>query len=328
MQRREFLKLGAAAVAALTAGQVMAITDNSADGRLQRRPYGRRGGVQLSIIGFGGIVVNGVEQDHANRAVARAVERGVNYFDVAPSYGDAEVKLGPALQPYREDAFLACKTTRRDRDGAAEEMRQSFQRLKTDYFDLYQLHAITDVAKDVDAAFAPGGVMQLLVEAKKDGRVRHVGFSAHSVSAAIAALDRYEFDSILIPINFATFYKGNFGPQMIAAAKKRGASVLALKAMAKQKWRSPDDPLRKQYPKCWYEPLTDRHQQALALRFTLSQGVTAAIPPGDESLFWTALDLAMDPRPITDAETQELQQLAEGLDPLFVEDEEAAHKRH
>lgn len=325
MHRREFLKAAAATTVAATVDRLVSGSAQAAEAappntstnppRLPRRPYGRNG-VELSIIGFGGIVVMNAEPDHAARVVAEAIEKGVNYFDVAPSYGDAEIKLGPALAPYRKDVFLACKTTKRDATAAEAEMRQSMQHLQTDHFDLYQLHAITDVKKDVDAAFARGGVMELLIAAKKDGRIRHIGFSAHSVDAAVTALDRYDFDSILVPVNFATFYKGNFGPQMIAAAEKRGASRLALKALARQKWPK-DSPERQRYRKCWYQPITDRSEAELALRFTLSQPVTAAIPPGEEEIFKLALELAMNHRPINNEETTRLKQLAASLDPLF-----------
>ena len=282
-----------------------------------RRPYGKSR-IPLSVIGFGGIVVRDAEPAHAAKVVAEAYDRGVNYFDVAPSYGDAEVKLGPALQPYRKNVFLACKTMERTAAGAEAEMKASMEHLRTDYFDLYQLHAISDVAKDVDTPFAKGGTMELLMQAKKDGRVRHLGFSAHSVAAALTAMDRYDFDSILVPINFATFYKGNFGPQIIEAAQKKGLSVLALKMLAKQKWTSGDHPLRKKYTKCWYEPLTDRHQIELAMRFTLGQPITAAIPPGEEDLFRTAIDLAPTIRPLDPQAERELKSLAASLDPVFV----------
>ncbi|MCX5662973.1 MAG: aldo/keto reductase [Planctomycetota bacterium] len=287
------------------------------------RPYGKLG-QRLSVIGFGGIVVSGAEQEHANHVVARAVERGVNYFDVAPTYSDAEQKLGPALEPFRKNVFLACKTTQRQAAGARAEFDASLERLRTDYFDLYQLHAITDVAKDVDAAFAAGGAMEFLTQAKRDGRVRHLGFSAHSVEAAMAALDRFPFDSVLVPVNFATFHAG-FGPQIIAAACDRGASVLALKSMARQKWSSPDHPLKKRYAKCWYEPLTDSAEVLLALRFTLEQGVTSLLPPGEELLFELAIGLvpqlaaapASDPAPLDDAQRERLRALAASLDPIF-----------
>ncbi|HXK93741.1 MAG TPA: aldo/keto reductase, partial [bacterium] len=108
---------------------------------MPRRGYGSS--EPLSIIGFGGIVVMNAEPAHAARVVARAVDRGVNYFDVAPTYGDAQDKLGPALEPYRDRVFLACKTTRRDKAGAEEELNDSLKKLRTDHFDLYQLHALS-----------------------------------------------------------------------------------------------------------------------------------------------------------------------------------------
>jgi predicted aldo/keto reductase-like oxidoreductase len=262
------------------------------------------------------MVVSGVEQEQANRLVAEAIEKGVNYFDVAPSYGDAELKLGPALEPYRKNVLLACKTEHRTKEGAAAELAESLQRLRTDRVDLYQLHAISDVQKDVDAAFAKGGAMEVFVEAKKQGRVRYLGFSAHSEEAALAAMGRYDFDSILLPINFATFYKSNLGPRVIEVAKSKGVARLGLKALAKQQW-SKDDPMRKQYPKCWYQPLTDRDEAKLALYFTLSQPITAAIPPGEESLFRMAMELAMSFRPVSQQEKQALQQMAQSLNPIF-----------
>jgi len=327
VKRREFLRSSAVIAGSLAAGESLrhSVEAQEADcgpgcdctnaPRLPQRALGDTG-ERLSIIGFGGIVVSGAEQEHANRVVAEAVERGVNYFDVAPTYGDAEVKLGPALEPYRRDVFLACKTTRRTKEEAAAELKQSLERLRTDHLDLYQLHAIADVEKDVDAAFAAGGCMEVFMEAKKQGQIRYVGFSAHSEEAALAAMERHDFDSILFPINFATFYKGDFGPRVVAAAKSKGVARLALKALARQPWAE-GDPLRKQYSKCWYQPLTEPKEAKLALYFTLSQSITAAIPPGDETLFRMAVDLAMGFRPISQKEVRTLQEMAQSLDPIF-----------
>jgi aryl-alcohol dehydrogenase-like predicted oxidoreductase len=327
MKRREFLKKSTIVASTITASRILHTTplvtakehhrDSQSENRasLPQREYVQTG-VKLSIIGFGGIVVKDVEQQHANRVVAEAFEKGVNYFDVAPGYGDAELKLGPALEPYRKKVFLACKTTERKREGASEELQQSLKRLRTDYLDLYQLHAITDVKKDVDTAFSKGGAMEVFVEAKKQGRVRYLGFSAHSEEAALAAMERYDFDSILFPINFATFYKGHFGPQVIARAKSKGMAILALKALARQRWPQ-DDPSRKEYPKCWYQPLTEWDQARLGLYFTLSQPVTAAIPPGEESLFRMALDLAMSFVPISTHDLEKAKQMAVSLNPIF-----------
>jgi predicted aldo/keto reductase-like oxidoreductase len=283
--------------------------------KLPRRDYGRDG-TKLSVIGFGGIVVMEMEQKKADRAVAWAVERGVNYFDVAPSYGDAEVQLGPALEPYRKDAFLACKSGEHTRAKAEAEFKRSLKRLRTDHFDLYQLHGLTDVKKDVDAAFARGGVMPWLIKAKEAGQVRHIGFSAHSTEAALAALDRYDFDSVLFPLNFAAWHGSRFGPALIKKAQEKGAARLALKMLARQKWPAGErekSPLKK----CWYQPITDEREAELAVKFTLSLPITAAVTPGEETLMRLAIESAMKYEPITREEQAELKSLAKTLNPLF-----------
>jgi aryl-alcohol dehydrogenase-like predicted oxidoreductase len=320
MERREFLKTTALTAASMAMANCAETTEkdmsqSSNPPTLPKREYGKTG-IELSVIGFGGIVVMNAEQSHANRVVGEAVERGVNYFDVAPAYGNAEIILGPALEPYRKNCFLACKTARRDREGAAEDLEQSLKRLRTDHLDLYQLHSITDVKEDVDTVFAKDGAMGVFIEAKKSGKVRFLGFSAHSVEAAYAALDRYDFDSVLFPLNFACVHEGDFGQQIRKKAEERGAARLALKAMAKQAWPE-DHPDRAKYGKCWYQPLTDPEEADLALRWTLSQPVTAAIPPGEEPLFRVAMDIAMRYRPVTEEETDRLNKLAGDLNPIF-----------
>lgn len=275
---------------------------------IPRRPYGNEGD-QISIVGFGGIIVMNEPQDRANRLVAEAIERGVNYFDVAPGYGDAEIKLGPALAPYRHEAFLACKTGMRTAREAEEELNRSLERLRTDHFDLYQLHGITDVAKDVQPALEPGGICELLDQAKKDGRIRHAGFSAHSVEAAVAALDGYAFDSVLTPINFRLWTEGRFGPRIVEAAQGRGATVLALKAMALGHWKE-GDPKRDRWNKCWYEPIDDPELGALALRWTLGQPVASAIPPGHAELWRHAVEVAGRYEPLRPEEESHLRDLA------------------
>ena len=151
---------------------------------MEKRSLGRTGEM-LSIIGFGGIVVKDATPEEASKVVKLAIDSGINYFDVAPSYGDAEIKLGPALEPYRNDVFLACKTGERTKDEARVELEQSLKRLRTDHLDLYQLHAVTTLA-NVDTILGPGGAMETFLEARKEGKIRFIGFSAHSVEAAMA----------------------------------------------------------------------------------------------------------------------------------------------
>lgn len=268
---------------------------------------------QLSIIGFGGIMVNQQDQESANELIASAFDTGINYYDVAPSYGNAEEKLGPALKPYRKQCFLACKTTERNSEGATRELHQSLKNLKTDYFDLYQLHALTTV-EDVETAFGPGGAMEVFLKAREEGKVRFLGFSAHSEEAALLAMNKFDFDTILFPINYVCWFQGNFGPTVVQRAKEKGMGILALKGLAQT--RIPPG-IKKPYEKLWYIPIEDEEIQTLSLRFTLSQGVTAAIPPGDP-LFWpNALKIAQDQHTFSSSDKKKIEILSVGVEPLF-----------
>ena len=314
MDRRHFImKSSAASLLACFPASLAGVERIAHAGKLERRALGRTG-ERLSILGFGGIVVMNATTKEASDRVAEAIDHGVNYFDVAPSYGNAEEMLGPALEAYRKGVFLACKTTERGRDGAQRELEKSLRTMRTDHFDLYQLHAV-NTREDVEKIFAPDGALEAFVAARKAGKVRLLGFSAHSVEAALALIGRFDFDTILFPTSFATWHAGNFGPQVLAAAQAKKMGILALKAMARGPW--PKDAKRQQYPKCWYEPLADPGDAMMGLRFTLSHPVTAAIPPGDETLFRTALGLALRFTPLKDAESRAIKEKALTGAPLF-----------
>jgi aryl-alcohol dehydrogenase-like predicted oxidoreductase len=243
------------------------------------------------------------------------VERGINYFDVAPTYGNAEERLGPALEPYRQSVFLACKTDKRMAEEAQQELHRSLELLRTDYFDLYQLHAVTTL-EQVERVMGPGGAMETFVKAREQGLVRYLGFSAHSEEAARALLDRFEFDSILFPFNWVCWHQGDFGPRALEAAQEAGVGILALKSLAKRKWKEGEE---KGWPKCWYAPVDTFEEASLALRFTLSKPVTAAVAPGHAELMWWACDAADEFEPLSAEEAAELARRSEGLDPIFPE---------
>ncbi|MFP4374152.1 MAG: aldo/keto reductase [Spirochaetaceae bacterium] len=269
----------------------------------------RRYGVHdvfLSIVGFGGICVMDETPADAARIVARAVERGINYFDVAPSYGNAEERLGPALEPYRQRVFLACKTNVREADGAEREFHRSRRRLRTRHLDLYQLHGI-EREEDVDRLLAPGGAMEVLTRLRDAGDVRFLGFSAHNESAALRLLDAFPFDSVLFPINWRAWHAGGFGPRLVDRARSRDTAILALKALADRRRRE-GEPV--EYPKAWYRPLTTYAEAELALRFTLSRPVTAAVSPGHEELLWWACDAADAFTPLSDEEERRVRDRA------------------
>jgi predicted aldo/keto reductase-like oxidoreductase len=245
--------------------------------------------------------------------VREAIDSGVNYFDVAPSYGNAQERLGPALEEFRKDVFLACKTTERDKGGAAAELRESLKMLRTDHFDLYQLHGMSS-KDDLQKAMGQGGAIEAFVEAREQGLVRYLGFSAHSAEVALALMDRFDFDTVLFPINWVCYFNANFGPQVVAKAKDKGVGRLAIKAMAQT---TREKGARNEYPKCWYKPVTDPEETALAIRFTLSQPITAAVTPGDPRLLRRALDVGSKFQPLTDAEYEDLKRRAESLEPIF-----------
>jgi predicted aldo/keto reductase-like oxidoreductase len=279
---------------------------------MEKRLLGKTG-ESLSIIGFGGIVVSGVLQQEANNIVAEAIDRGINYFDVAPTYGDAEIKLGGALKGKRDGIFLACKTEKRTKEEAWKSLESSLKNLQTDHFDLYQLHAMT-TDEDFEIVTGPNGALEAFLEAREKGLIRFIGFSAHSVEVAMKLLDVFNFDSVLLPINWVNYFNANFGPQVVEKAKSQGIGRLALKAMAKT--LVPEGKPRK-YEKCWYEPIDEFELASLALRFTLSQPITAAIPPGEPKLFRMALDIGQNFVPITEEEVNVLREKAKGLEPIF-----------
>ena len=314
MKRRNFLKTTAAALPliSLFPADLGAIEREAIPGKIEKRTLGRTG-EKLSMIGFGGIVVMDATPEQASQRVSEAIDYGINYFDVAPSYGDAELKLGPALKPYRKNVFLACKTTERTKEGSRKELEQSLKRLQTDHVDLYQLHAVNTLS-DVNTILSPDGAMETYLAAQKEGKIRFIGFSSHSVEAAMELLKRFNFDTILFPVNYTTWYAGNFGPQVLQLAQQKKMGILALKSMVKGPW--PKGATNK-LPKCWYEPLSDPDDALMGLRFTLSHPVTAAIPPGNENLFKMALELSPKIKPLTQGEIAQIK--AKGLEgkPLF-----------
>jgi aryl-alcohol dehydrogenase-like predicted oxidoreductase len=312
MKRREFLKQAALTAAAASAASHAAAKTPAAP--IAKRTLGKTG-EKLSMIGFGGIVVMDESPDASANIVAEAVDRGINYFDVAPSYGNAQERLGPALAPYRKDVFLACKTEGRTKDDSRKQLDESLRLLKTDHLDLYQFHALTKM-KELDQVLGPGGAMETMEAAKKEGKIRYIGFSVHSQETALAALDRYNFDTILFPVNWVLFTQADFGPKILKKAQEKQMGILALKAMARSVWPA-DQKQNHPEPKCWYKPAGFPDEAALGLRWTLGHPITAAVPPGDEKYFRLAMDVAQNYKPLEAHEEQALLSGAHGAEPIF-----------
>jgi aryl-alcohol dehydrogenase-like predicted oxidoreductase len=314
MKRREFLKQAALTAATVASTSQLHASGTTPSNAIAKRTLGKTG-ERLSMIGFGGIVVMNEDTGAASNIVAEAVDRGINYFDIAPSYGNAQERLGPALAPFRKNVFLACKTEGRTKDDSRKQLEESLRLFKTDHVDLYQFHALTKM-KELDTVLGPGGAMETMEAAKKEGKIRYIGFSVHSQETALAALDRYNFDTILFPVNWVLFTQAEFGPKILKRAQEKQMGILALKSMAKTVWPA-DKKENHPEPKCWYQPAAFPDEASLGLRWTLGHPITAAVPPGDEKYFRLAMDVAQNYKPLEAHEEQALLSGGHGVEPIF-----------
>lgn len=324
MKRREFLKSmgGAASMLALAGPATWTLTAADTGRGLPQRRLGRTG-FNASIIGFPGLSLVHYDQARCTTAVHQAWESGINFFDVAPAYGNGqcETKLGIALQGLNRDRyFLACKTKKRDAEGARLELENSLRALKTDHFDLYQLHHLVR-PEEVQRALGPGGAMETILKAKEQGKLRWIGFSAHTTKAALEALRTFPFDTVMFPINFVEFYNRGFGREVLALAAERQAAVLAIKPMSYGAWPAGMERTRQ----WWYRSVESPEDVELALRFALSQpGVVTAFPPAFLDLLDRALEAAHHLRPLDDLAESRLKSMAADCGSIFLREEQQA----
>ena len=248
-------------------------------------------GWNVSAIGYGGVVssqhfdravIPGDGQKMSDEYVSWAVDHGINYFDVAPGYGDAQLLMGNSLKPYRDKVYLACKTAVRERAGAERDMLESLRLLHTDYFDVYQLHGIASM-EELETCFAPGGAMELLRDMKEKGITRKVSFTAHCEAAAVRALELYDFDTVMFPLNWHMHMEHGMGERIRRAVKERGLGLLGIKSMVDRAW-SHEEQDSSIYPKSWCRPFDIRTESSYltaALKYSFSLGADILIPPGN-----------------------------------------------
>ncbi len=243
-------------------------------------------GLEVSAVAYGGIVSTSEEQHDSNRYVAWAIEQGINYFDVAPSYGDAELKLGESLKPYRSKVYLACKTTQRNAVDAQREFEQSLKNLHTEYFDVYQLHSLSTM-EDLETAFSPSGVMQFVLEAKEKGLIRNLGFSSHSEEVALQLLERFDFDTVMFPFNWHLHLSERIGERLALKARERKMGIIGIKSLVQRAWTSKEERKQSPYPKSWCKPIEETQIEfgQAAMRYALSLGPQMLIPPGNFASF-------------------------------------------
>lgn len=324
MKRRTFFKTmgGAAGVAAMSWTDMFGAETSrpilSHPSGLPRRVLGRTQQA-VSIVGFPGLALSRLSQEESNAAVHKAYDIGCNYFDVAPAYGDAEVKMGPALVGLRDKVFLSCKTKMRDGKAAREELERSLGRLKTDHFDLYQLHHIRTPA-EVKQALAPGGALETLLKAKEEGKLKWLGFSAHTTKGALELMQGYKFDTVMFPINFVEYFTIDFGKPILALAKEQGAAVIAIKPISAGAWLPGVEHKRE----WWYPTMETAEELTLALRFALSlEPVITGIPASFVDLFEKTVAAAKNYQPASEAEVAGLRERAAKSLSLFKREEDA-----
>ncbi len=326
MERREFLKMASAAAGGCAIGSEVLLAAQSASGGedkvagLPRRVLGRTG-AKISVVAFPGLALNALNQEEATAGVHKAFDQGINHFDVAPAYGDAEIKMGPALQGLdRSKIFLSCKTKMRDKDGARKELERSLTRLKTDHFDLYQMHHLR-WTKEVQQALGPGGAIETFLKAKEEGKIRHIGFSAHTTKSALEMLKGFQFDSVMFPLSYVDYMNWGFGKAVVETARERGTAVLAMKAIYAGAWPQGAERTRK----WWYRPLEKDDEIELAIRWALSQpGVATTVPVSYLDLLDKCIKAGRSYQPITETEVAKLHEMAKGCGSVFREEDDTA----
>lgn len=243
------------------------------------------GGIISTDDGYSGAFPLGDGQEKSDEYVDYAIKNGINYFDVAPKYGNAQGRLGNSLKPYRKDVYLACKTLYRTAEDAWNDLENSLKLLHTDYFDVYQMHCLSSV-REVETAFSKGGCMETMLKAKEQGLVKHLGITCHTEDAAIRALELYDFETVLFPLNWALHLKKGFGSQIIAARKEKGFGLLGMKSLIHRAWVNDEEREASRFPKSWCKPISDNENLAIAaMKYALEMGMDTIVPPGNFEQF-------------------------------------------
>lgn len=238
---------------------------------IEKRAFGRTGHMSSAII-FGGAALKAADQATADRTLDLLFEFGVNHIDTAPAYGDSELRIGPWMDRHRDDFFLATKIDERGYDGAKAQIHRSLDRLRSDRVDLLQLHALFH-PDEWDQALSPGGALEAAVEAREAGLVRFIGVTGHSWTVAAMhrrALERFAFDSVLMPWNWFAAQHETYGPDFettAALCQSRGVAVQTIKAVARGPWAAGAE--RKHAT--WYQPLEDEEDIRQAVHWVLAR---------------------------------------------------------
>jgi len=270
---------------------------------MEKRRYGRTGHMSTLAV-FGGASLASLKQDLADQAVQNMIDAGVNHIDIAPSYGQAEARLGSWIPKIRDDFFLGCKTTERTKFGAMREFHESLERLQTDHFDLYQLHAVNTM-EELDQCTGPEGSLEGVIEMRDQGLTRFVGITGHGMDAPkifIEAIRRYDFDSVLFPVYPALFADEAYRKEaltLLDICEVKDVGVMTIKSVAKEPWGE-----REHTYHTWYVPFDEQDAIQQSVNFVLSQKLTHICTPADYRLLEKVLKSCED-FTLMDSEAQE-----------------------
>lgn len=284
---------------------------------METRRFGRTGHMSTIAI-FGAAAFWEISQADADKVMEQVIEAGVNHIDVAPSYGQAEQRVGPWMPRERGRFFLGCKTMERTKQGAWDEMQRSLKLLQTETFDLYQCHAITTM-EELDAITMKGGALEAFVEARQRGLTKYIGITGHGVNAPqiyLEALRRFDFDSVLFPLNFVQFAIPKFrksAEELIATCKAKDVGTMIIKTITKAPWGE-----RPHTANTWYEPFDQMAEIQRAINFGLSYEVTGLCTAGDTRILPLVLEACKNFTPMSEAQREEMIQSAKQYEPLFV----------
>jgi aryl-alcohol dehydrogenase-like predicted oxidoreductase len=281
------------------------------------QPFGQTGHDSTRTL-FGAAALGNVTQDEADATMELIRAHKINHIDTAASYGDAELRLGPWIERHRDEYFLATKTGERTRAGAYAQIGTSLERLRTDHVDLIQLHNLVDEA-EWRTAFAPGGALEAVVQARDEGLVRFIGVTGHGVTVAAQhrrALEEFDFDSVLLPYNYSMSLNSQYMDDfeaLLEVCVERNVAIQTIKAITKAPWGD-----REQTASTWYEPLTDPGAIDTAVSWVLGRPGIFLNTVGDIHVLPKVLDAAERFTDRPDAATMRQLDEAWQLEPLFV----------
>ncbi len=288
---------------------------------MEKRRFGRTE-QQSTVAVFGTAAFYEISQSRADEVMEYILSTEINHIDVAPGYGQAEERLGPWLAKERERFFIGCKTEKRTKKLAAKELRKSLEILQVDRFDLFQLHAVTSM-DELDQVTAKGGALEAILEAKEEGLVQYVGITGHGLNVPMVfleALTRFDFDTVLFPINFILYSNQVYREStnaLLAECKRRDVGTMIIKSIARGPWGE-----REKIHTTWYRPFTDLEWIQQSVNFVLSQPVTAICTVADVTLLPLVVDACEKYSPLNANEQQDLIARASEFEQLFTEEEE------